>query len=157
LKAKIEPAEVAFAEDEFELNLIESALLNQTQLVQEALGSLKADIERTQRMIAPTVEKALNDALKPYLGAPPPNGTPQNPMIPSAGGGILNMVEPVMKLLGIGNQSNALDSQLQEMFQYQFKRTTLGLWSQAFKDINKKMGLPEHLDITSEGMHLSGT
>jgi hypothetical protein len=155
-EAYVDAAERDYEEDILREQVVrtQNALLLQAEATQSALKSLKASIDATQGTIAPTVQKVLEDMLKPYQNAPAPNGN-QMGILPSGSGGILNMVEPIMKLLGLGNQSNALDSQLQEMFQYQFKRTTLGLWSQAFKDINKKMGLPEHLDIASEGMHLN--
>ena len=91
---------IELAEDEYEINRTQDALIHQAQAVQEALVSLKADIERTQGMIAPTVEKVLNETLKPLVGS--------QPIIPPTGGAtnIFDMVPDILKMLGIGGPSN---------------------------------------------------
>ena len=137
----IEAAERDYEEDQLREQLIKT---------QEILMSVAADQQRMRGQID-SMPKRLDETLDSFLKSL--QSTP--PMITSpTSGGWLSMIPEFAKILGIGGPSNTLDVQLQDMFQYQFKKTTLGLWTQAFKDINKKMGIPEHLDL-SESVHLS--
>jgi hypothetical protein len=145
---KSKPIDVGLelAEDEYELNLTQQALILQSQAVQEALTKLSAKIDATQGTIAPTVEKVVNDLLKPLV-----EGRPNIPIPSASGGGILNALPDLMKMFGIGTQTpnQAIIFDLQS----QFEAMTAQLWKLQLRKMKDQLGIPEHIPF--EGMHLN--
>ena len=143
--------ELELAEDEYGLDLTRQALVLQAQIVQEALASQKVEIQRIQGTIAPTIQRILDEMLKPLL--PQTQGqTGLAPVAPSGPGGNLNVAEPIMKMLGIGQPTN-VNVELLNDLSNQFNQMTAFMWKQKLRQMRGEVGLPEHLPI--EGMHLN--
>jgi len=155
LKPKID-VELELAEDEYDLNRTQQALLIQGQIVQEALASLKVEQERMKSQID-SMPKRLEDTIDQFLKTLPQAQLGQAASI--GGGGWASAIPQIIQFLGGSNASNSLDQELQGVFQDQFKRTTLNLWKNAFRDLNRKMGISDHVVVSeaSEGVHLTGT
>jgi len=143
--------ELELAEDEYDLNRTQQALLIQGQIVQEALASQKVEIERMKAQID-SMPKRLDDALDGFLKQVQGIG-PQTGIQPAQGGNWLSLLPELGKMFGLGtstpNQAILID------LQSQFENMTAQLWKLQLRKMKDQLGIPEH--VVSESVHLTGT
>ena len=146
-----EGLDIELAEDEYEINRTQQALMIQSQYVQEALASLKVEQDKMKGQLD-MMPKRIEDTLDGYLKRMQDLSPSSGPMPSIGGGGLINAIPEIAKLLGLGGPANVNTAMLEDLSN-QFNAMTAFMWKQKLRQMRGEVGLPEHLPI--EGMHLN--